>query len=185
MKTATNSFIIRSIKAYLPSFADQFMQTVPLTRIRDIAHRNDIPKDLKNEIKHSLQNKLHRCADPGDLKTCERLMDRIRPDHSLSGDFKHQMEIFYGELKEFFNAVNLDKLLETAIWGKNGNEIDKNLLNHFLSLKRDANTDTMTFLTVATHVREHIQDVVPRLFAHDENKKPIYQGLSLADIQIE
>ena len=95
------------------------------------------------------------------------------------------MEIFYGELKEFFNAVNLDKLLETAIWGKNGNEIDKNLLNHFLSLKRDANTDTMTFLTVATHVREHIQDVVPRLFAHDENKKPIYQGLSLADIQIE
>ena len=26
---------------------------------------------------------------------------------------------------------------------------------------------------------------MPRLFAHDENKKPIYQGLSLADIQIE
>jgi hypothetical protein len=29
---------------------------------RDIAHRNDIPKDLKDEIKHTLQNKLHRSA---------------------------------------------------------------------------------------------------------------------------
>jgi hypothetical protein len=29
---------------------------------RDIAHRNDIPQDLKNEIKHTLQNKLHRSA---------------------------------------------------------------------------------------------------------------------------
>ena len=132
------------------------MQTVPLTRIRDIAHRNDIPHDLKNEIKNTLQNKLHRCADPGDLRTCENIMERIRPDHSLSGDFKHQMEIFYGELKEFFNAVNLDKLLDTAIWGKNGNEIDKDLLNHFLSLKRDQNTDPMVLIQNAMNVRHHI-----------------------------
>ena len=47
------------------------------------------------------------------------------------------MEIFYDELKEFFNAVNLEKLLETAIWGKNGSDIDKDLLNQFLELKRD------------------------------------------------
>ena len=56
------------------------------------------------------------------------------------------MEIFYGELKEFFNAVNLDKLLETAILGKNGNEIDKEKLNHFLALKRDNNTDVMVLI---------------------------------------
>lgn len=30
------------------------MCAVPMTRIRDIAHRNDIPKDLKNDIKHRL-----------------------------------------------------------------------------------------------------------------------------------
>lgn len=95
------------------------------------------------------------------------------------------MEIFYDELKEFFNAVNLEKLLETAIWGKNGSDIDKDLLNQFLELKRDQNVDTMILLDKATQLRQHIQDVVPRLFAHDENKKPIYQGLSLADIQIE
>ena len=54
------------------------MVAVPLTRIRDIAHRNDIPQDLKSDIKNRLQNKLHRSADPGDLKTCEELMNKIR-----------------------------------------------------------------------------------------------------------
>lgn len=33
----------------------------PPTR-RDIAHSNYMPKDIKNEIKHTIQNKLHRCA---------------------------------------------------------------------------------------------------------------------------
>ena len=66
------------------------------------------------------------------------------------------MELFYGELQEFFNAVNLDKLLETAIWGKNGNDVDKDLLNGFLDLKRDANVEVMTLLDKATQVRGHI-----------------------------
>lgn len=66
------------------------------------------------------------------------------------------MEIFYGELKEFFNAVNLDKLLETAIWGKNGGDIDKELLNHFLTLKRDEHTQPQVLIMNGTHVRTHI-----------------------------
>lgn len=37
---------------------------MPLTRIRDIAHRNDIPHDLKQEIKHTLQNKVHYPPSP-------------------------------------------------------------------------------------------------------------------------
>eukprot|EP00955_Chlamydomonas_euryale_P051183 354792-Chlamydomonas_euryale.AAC.1 len=52
----------RRMHARLPSISGEFRQSVPLTRIRDIAHRNDIPHDLKQEIKHTLQNKLHRCA---------------------------------------------------------------------------------------------------------------------------
>ena len=85
--------------------------SVPLTRIRDIAHRNDIPQDLKNEIKHRLQNKLHRSADPGDLRTCEQIIARVRSGN-YSGALKEQLEIFYDELKEFFNATGLDKRLE-------------------------------------------------------------------------
>lgn len=84
-----NAHIIRLLKTQLPSFADQFMVTVPMTRIRDIAHRNDIPKDLKLAIKHRLQNKLHRCAEPSDLKTCEELIGQIRHRGDCNGDFKN------------------------------------------------------------------------------------------------
>ena len=38
----------------LPSFTEAFTASVPLTRIRDIAHRNDIPHDLKQELKHTI-----------------------------------------------------------------------------------------------------------------------------------
>lgn len=76
-----------------------------MTRIRDIAHRNDIPKEMKLDIKHRLQNKLHRCAEPSDLKTCEELINRVRNGGSQYNDnFKKEFEIFYEELKEFFNA---------------------------------------------------------------------------------
>ena len=36
-------------------------------------YRSDIPKHLKDDIKHNLQNKLHRCAGPEDLVTAERI----------------------------------------------------------------------------------------------------------------
>lgn len=39
----------------LPSFNAEFTASTPLTRIRDIAHRSDIPHDLKQEIKHTIQ----------------------------------------------------------------------------------------------------------------------------------
>lgn len=41
------ALIIRKIHPCLPSFKSEFTASVPLTRIRDIAHRNDIPHDLK------------------------------------------------------------------------------------------------------------------------------------------
>ena len=44
-------FIARRIFPCLPSFSDEFTCAVPMTRIRDIAHRNDIPKDMKLYIK--------------------------------------------------------------------------------------------------------------------------------------
>jgi len=102
-------FIARRIFPALPSYADQFTCAVPMTRIRDIAHRNDIPHDLKQEIKHTLQNKLHRCADPGDLVTCERLIQKCRNANCYSEHFMREFEIFYKELKEFFNAGGLDE----------------------------------------------------------------------------
>ena len=48
----------------------------PLTRIRNIAHRSDISEDLKKQIKHTIQNKLHRNAGPEDLVATDPRMAR-------------------------------------------------------------------------------------------------------------
>jgi phosphoglucan,water dikinase len=81
------------------------MVSVPLTRIRDIAHRSDIPRDLKQEIKHKLQNKLHGNASPSDLIVCEYFINKIK-NADYSEAFKQEFYIFYEELKGFFNSNN-------------------------------------------------------------------------------
>lgn len=75
--TLQEILVIRKMQPCLPSFKAEFTASVPLTRIRDIAHRNDIPHDLKQEIKHTIQNKLHRNAGPEDLVSTEAMLERI------------------------------------------------------------------------------------------------------------
>ncbi|MCO5596749.1 hypothetical protein L7F22_050818 [Adiantum nelumboides] len=97
--------VVRKIHPCLPSFKSEFTASVPLTRIRDIAHRNDIPHDLKQEIKHTIQNKLHRNAGPEDLVATELLLGRVTKNPGeYSADFVEQLKIFFNELKDFFNA---------------------------------------------------------------------------------
>jgi hypothetical protein len=142
--TRAATLLARKLSTRLPSFGEAFTQQVPLTRIRDIAHRNDIPsvrlltallllllllpplsvvevmlgcnivchlqdqrpccqsrqcvlpslkcsavaaavafarvQDLKQEIKHTLQNKLHRNAGPEDLVAAEAMLNRINSE---------------------------------------------------------------------------------------------------------
>ena len=47
--------LARRMHARLPSFDAAFTAATPLTRVRDIAHRNDVPEALKREIKHTIQ----------------------------------------------------------------------------------------------------------------------------------
>ncbi|CAH9136523.1 unnamed protein product [Cuscuta epithymum] len=106
--------VIRKIQPCLPSFKAEFTASVPLTRIRDIAHRNDIPHDLKQEIKHTIQNKLHRNAGPEDLVATELMLERITKNHGeYSEAFVEQFRIFHRELKDFFNAASLEEQLES------------------------------------------------------------------------
>lgn len=106
--------VIRKIHPCLPSFKAEFTAAVPLTRIRDIAHRNDIPHDLKQEIKHTIQNKLHRSAGPEDLIATEAMLTRITKNPGEYNEaFVEQFKIFYGELKDFFNAGSLFEQLES------------------------------------------------------------------------
>ncbi|XP_010424348.1 PREDICTED: phosphoglucan, water dikinase, chloroplastic-like [Camelina sativa] len=112
--TAEEVLVARKIHPCLPSFKAEFTAAVPLTRIRDIAHRNDIPHDLKQEIKHTIQNKLHRNAGPEDLIATEAMLQRItETPGKYSGDFVEQFKIFHNELKDFFNAGSLTEQLDS------------------------------------------------------------------------
>ena len=106
--------VMRHIHPWLPSFDAEFTSAVPLTRIRDIAHRNDIPEDLKKTIKHTIQNKLHRNAGPEDLVATEAVLAQITArEGDFSKDFVREFKEFYKELKRFFNASGVFERLES------------------------------------------------------------------------
>ncbi|KAF5826707.1 pyruvate phosphate dikinase, partial [Dunaliella salina] len=105
----------RRLHTRLPSFSGEFRQSTPLTKIRDIAHSNYMPSNLKNEIKHTIQNKLHRCAGPEDLVATEEMLERItRVPGEYDSKFISDFQEFTQELREFFNATGLVDLLEAT-----------------------------------------------------------------------
>lgn len=130
-------WLSRELHSKLPSFADEFTRAEPLTRIRDIAHRNDIPKDMKHEIKHTLQNKLHRNAGPEDLVAAELMYERIlSQQNDLNPDFVKQYSLFMSELREFFNAGNLAETLRKV--RRSMHSVDESgvqIINRFLELQ--------------------------------------------------
>mmetsp|Transcript_35593 Transcript_35593/g.67107 ORF Transcript_35593/g.67107 Transcript_35593/m.67107 type:complete len:1330 (+) Transcript_35593:136-4125(+) len=133
---------VRRLQPWLPSFTAEFTASVPLTRIRDIAHRSDIPHDLKQEIKHTIQNKLHRNAGPEDLVATEQMLQRItgEGDQRSGGwgqypeDFVREFRIFHKELKEFFNASSLEERLERL--GPTVSGDVQQVINTFMHQKR-------------------------------------------------
>lgn len=135
LQNAENAFILRRIHRWLPSSDEAFLRAEPLTRIRDIAHRNDIPHELKQEIKHSLQNKLHRCAGPEDLATATSLLERItQPGADFAAAFVEQFKIFHTELREFFNAGSLEEQLNVRMSQAGPEEAE--LVRRFLEAKQ-------------------------------------------------
>ncbi|XP_050372459.1 phosphoglucan, water dikinase, chloroplastic [Argentina anserina] len=128
--------VIRKIHPCLPSFKAEFTASVPLTRIRDIAHRNDIPHDFKQEIKHTIQNKLHRNAGPEDLVATEAMLERITKNPGqYSEAFVEQFKIFHHELKDFFNAGSLAEQLESI--QESIDDKGRSALTLFLECKKD------------------------------------------------
>ncbi|KAI5402197.1 phosphoglucan, water dikinase, chloroplastic [Lathyrus oleraceus] len=137
--------VIRKIHPCLPSFKAEFTASVPLTRIRDIAHRNDIPHDLKTQIKHTIQNKLHRNAGPEDLVATEAMLAKITKNPGeYSEAFVEQFKIFHRELKDFFNAGSLAEQLESIY--ESLDEYGMSALNSFFECKKnmDATAESTT-----------------------------------------
>lgn len=131
---AALGLVARRLHTRLPSFTEAFTQSVPLTRIRDIAHRNDIPSDLKREIKHTIQNKLHRNAGPEDLVATEAMLQRITAQQGeYSEAFVKEFKVFTAELRDFFNAASLSDML--AAVQSSMDEGSSKLLDRFLVSK--------------------------------------------------
>jgi phosphoglucan, water dikinase len=220
-------YIARSIYPQLPSYASQFTVSVPLTRIRDIAHRGDIPHELKQEIKNTLQvrslcstsitcrycawfrqtilltlpcrslslslsytqNKIHRCCGPEDIRTCENLLRRVETG-GYSPDFVHQLRVFYGELREFFNASSLDDRLSYLANGAAGGAVD-GLARKLLDLKQSCKP-AMEQLASLTDLRAQLACV---LAASRESKngketegtlsREVVQKVTLAEIALD
>jgi len=108
----TRALLARRMHPKLPSFTEAYTASVPFTRIRDIAHRNDIPHDLKQEIKHTIQNKLHRNAGPEDLVATERMIERLEAEGGYNDSFMNEFRVFRGELRDFFNASSFTDMLD-------------------------------------------------------------------------
>ena len=157
------------------------MVSVPLTRIRDIAHRNDIPHDLKQEIKNKLQNKLHRNASPDDLIVCEYFIDKIK-NADYSEAFKNEFYIFYEELKEFFNSNNLDNLLQK--FKEICNEYSNQTQSVIEALK---NNDLIKRIEIIVDFREKVcsKIIFDEIQKNDDTNKTLLQTTSNLDIELE
>lgn len=176
-----HDFLLRRIAPWLPSYADEFLRPEPLTRIRAIAHRNDIPRELKLEIKHSLQNKLHRCAGPEDLVKAEEVLGRITAQGAAySQEFVEEFIIFVEELREFFNAHGLEQRLEHMLPGLSDDMAKKVI--RFLAHKAQIE-DNMSGLLEAMESLTEIRQGFAALLAEAGGARA--QGLRLADIGLE
>mmetsp|Transcript_75265 Transcript_75265/g.110308 ORF Transcript_75265/g.110308 Transcript_75265/m.110308 type:complete len:892 (-) Transcript_75265:742-3417(-) len=176
-KTPTNAYVIRKIRPLLPSYGGDYTVSVPFTRIRDIAHSN-LPKDLKDDIKHNLQNKLHRCAGPEDLVTAERIWANSKDRGDVSGQYKEQMWTFMGEIREFFNAGGLeDKLNDIKSKGLPNSE-GIGLIDAFLAAKHGQ--DLAQKLSALVALRANLNEYVANA-AHG----PERQSVRFADVQVE
>lgn len=64
---------------------------------------------FQTQIKHTIQNKLHRNAGPEDLVATEAMLAKITKNPGeYSEAFVEQFKIFHRELKDFFNAGRFD-----------------------------------------------------------------------------
>jgi phosphoglucan,water dikinase len=175
------TFVLRKIYPWLPSSGQAFLRPEPLTRIRDIAHRNDIPQDLKREIKNTLQNKLHRCAGPEDLVTSAAILERITaPGAHYAAEFVEQFGVFHEELREFFNARSMEEQLRAIADRMSGGEAG--LIREFLAEKESAAGQGDGDLTALRSLTGLRRALVARLELDPDGAA---RELRLADIALE
>ncbi len=66
------------------------------------------------EIKHTIQNKLHRNAGPEDLVATEHMIERLEREGGYNDSFMDEFRVFRTELRDFFNASSFTDMLEAV-----------------------------------------------------------------------
>src|SRR5262249_39455036 len=140
-----------------------------------------IPPELKKEIKHRLQNKLHRCAGPEDLRTSEEILGRITaPGAGYAPAFVQEFKVFHEELREFFNATALDARLRALAQG--GDPAGPEAVNRFLALKSQAALADDQLLDLLGQLTALRQRCAARMAGEDPRRR---SQARLADIGLE
>ena len=175
----SDQLVLRKVYPWLPSSSSDFQRPEPLTRIRDIAHRNDIESELKREIKTRLQNKLHRCAGPEDLATSSEILERISaPGTNYPSAFVAEFRIFHQELKEFFNANSLEDRLKALRPEAKPSLVE--LIDNFLNQKGNVGlSEQRALLETLTQLREAFAESVSGRSPEET------QDIVLTDISLE
>lgn len=108
--------LARRVSARLPAFDARFTHAEPLTRIRDIAHGKGADgrcEEVRKEIKHTIQNKLHRACGPEDLVASAKMLAKLTAEGAdYPQAFVDEFRIFFRELKDFFGVSGLRDVLD-------------------------------------------------------------------------
>eukprot|EP00917_Polyrhabdina_sp_WS-2016_P003188 GHVP01007083.1.p1 GENE.GHVP01007083.1~~GHVP01007083.1.p1 ORF type:complete len:1127 (-),score=218.31 GHVP01007083.1:43-3423(-) len=170
----------RCLMPQLPRFDDQYIVTEPLTRIRDIAHRDDIPQDLKNRLK-LVQNKLHRSAGPEDLYMAEALLEEFKKNPSnYPKSFLLEYEKFIEELRGFFNASSLGVVLK-SLEEKSTDQTLNQLISQYFMSKSNDNGKLFQVVGLAESLCE-LRRHVCELLDVPSQKENLFQLLRTCDI---
>ena len=183
---------IRRLHPRLPAFTAEFTQSVPLTRIRDIAHgkgdEHGKCREVRQEIKHTIQNKLHRCAGPEDLVASEKMLQKLTaPGTDYPKAFVDEFEIFYRELKEFFNASGVAERLE-KLANQDGGSKSADAANAFLRAKANAddqNASLKSLLETLRLLHESRTEIVRSFESGNIQDMSARQQWRLAEISLE
>eukprot|EP00922_Rhytidocystis_sp_ex-Travisia-forbesii_P037378 GHVS01055702.1.p1 GENE.GHVS01055702.1~~GHVS01055702.1.p1 ORF type:complete len:1201 (+),score=196.45 GHVS01055702.1:88-3603(+) len=190
----------RKIHPCLPSFSNEFTTGQPLTRIRDIAHRNDIPQELKQEIKHTIQNKLHRCAGPEDLIATENMLRRFHANPGgYPSAFLSEFTLFHKELQQFFNATDLSERLHSISNASSqsmpmmNEQRVKQLIDQYFECRRRSDESTASVgsliitLTSTADLRQQMVKCLEQTTPLHENSydMSLMQQMRLAEIELE
>ena len=185
--------VIRRLHPRLPALTADFTKSVPLTRIRDITHgkgdKNGKCREVRQEIKHTIQNKLHRCSGPEDLVASEKMLQKLTaPGTDYLEEFVNEFKIFYRELKEFFNASGVVERLEKLINTSEGDSTARDAANAFLRAKiatDDQNASLKTLLETLRLLHESRNAIIESLESGNMEDMSERQQWRLAEISLE